>query len=259
MSSPNIIGNTPVWNYGKNASFGLWVNPLKDSKLFVALYKGVVFNRKTTFLWTAIADETPAVPPETAPEHEVTLSFKQKMKPEIVVVPASGAVIPRSDFPITLFVSGKDVVYSDDGMKKFKKLGTVSAEKFYGLSTGDSASSFDLPDLDEDIYEAKEETAEKTKRGLLIPLWRIDVDVSSTGTLSVKEVLNLHSAETFAFEPYEEEPAEEGGGETGDPCEVGDGEGVTHGGEMGGSPGGGGEGGSIDEDGEGGEKPCNQD
>ena len=252
MSSPNIIGNTPVWNYGKNASFGLWVNPLKESKLFVALYKGVIFNRKTTFLWTATAKETPAVPPKTDPEHKVTLSFKQKMEPEIVIVPASGVVVPKSDFPITLFVSGKDVIYSNDAMKKFKKLDTVSEEKFYALSTGVSGSSFDLPDLNEDIYEAKEKTAEKTKRGLLIPLWRIDVDVSSTGTLSVKEVLNLHSAETFAFAPYEEEHVEEDDNGENDPCEVGDGEGVPSDGDET-------DGGVTDDAGEGGEELCNQD
>ena len=257
MSSPNMIGNTPVWNYGKNASFGLWVSPLKGSKLLVVVYKGVILSRKTTFMWKAEITEKAAAE-GASPEHEAKLTFKQKIEPKLSVVPASGAVVSKSDFPITLFASGATVVYSGDGMTEFKKMDAVSDETFYELKTGNAAGSFDLPELDKDVYETKAKVAKETQKGLLVPLWRIDVDVSAAGTLSVREVLNLHTDDTFAFEPYEEEPEKEPGAE--DPCAPGDGGGEGEGGGEDGQGGGaGGEEGTEEAGEEDGEEPCPDD
>lgn len=208
--TPNIIGNRPLWNYGKNASFGLWVHPLVGSEVLVLLYKGVLFTRKTTFKWKATS-EASEIEGEDA---KVTLEFKQKITPKIVSVGSCGAIVSFSMFPITIFVSETTVLCSDDSMSSFKKFESVSDEAFYALKTGSSLSAFDLPALDTEVYDDEDEE-EDTKNGLLIPVCRISVNKSSSGTLSVNEVLGFLTQDTFAFEKMEDD---EGTGDQEDPC-----------------------------------------
>lgn len=266
MNAPTMLGNGPVWNYGANASFGLWVTALANSRMWIALYKGVLFKRKTSFLWKTTVKE---VEGETGGiTHEVDLTFKQKILPALTVIKPCGGIVSKAEFPIVIFECDGSIVYSRDQMKSFKKFAAIPERTFYTAGASGSGSGFDLPDVDSEVYETKKKTVEETKRGLLVPLWRIDVEVSGSGALSVKEVLDLRTADTFAFEEYKE--GEEGtgkGGETGatgeeDPCAPDGGGGGGAGGpdnedppdeegKIGSSyPG------ARDENGEGGLKPC---
>lgn len=229
MSGPNAIGNGPAWNYGKNASFGLWVNALKGARMFVALYKGVVFTSKTTVLWKATATNVDVAEGEDPLPPEIELEFKQKIEPTLTVVPPCGAVIPHSEFPIVIFVSGTSVVYCGDDLKSFKKFASVSEGAFYELSSGGVASAFELPEPDATVYDDAEATVDDTKKGLLIPLWRISVEKGSSAVLRISEVLDIRTRDTFAFEEAEAEPDagtdDDPDGGTGDNiCEEDDGE-----------------------------------
>ena len=263
MNAVPAIGNTPVWNYGKNASFGLFARPLKGEKLLLLLYKGVVFKRKTTFLWKNEDEEESGGEEsggeESGGEGKCNLSFKQRIEPRLVVVPASGAVVGRTEFPITLFLSDEVVVYSSEELKTFKKLKQIDEEEFYALKEGEAATAFSLPELEENVYDEDEDTIENTKKGLLFPLWYISVGKNSVGALFVKEVLNVQTENTFAFEEDVEKDDEEETEE--DPCKPGDGgpgpDGTEDATRPGGAPN---EEGSDDEEGESsGEKPCEED
>lgn len=263
MNAQTMLGRGPVWNYGANASFGLWATALANSRMWIALYKGVLFKRKTSFLWKTTVKEVEGETGGTA--HEVDLTFKQKILPALTVVQPCGGIVSRAEFPIVIFECDGSIVYSRDQMESFKKFAVIPERTFYTAGASGSGSGFDLPDVDSEVYETKKETVEETKRGLLVPLWRIDVEVSGSGALSVKEVLDLRTADTFAFEKYEEEETPEGGetGATGeeDPCDPGGGGGDgaddfeeeqpgDEGGLESNDPG------APDENGEGGLKPC---
>lgn len=276
MNTNVMSSGRPLWNYGKQAGFGLWVTALKDAKLFVAIYKGVVFSRKTTVLWKAnvtakagvsepTGDSSPTAPTAptgttgaTAQDHELTMEFKQAVAPELIVVPPCGAEVPYSDFPIVLFASESSVVYSGDDIKTFKKLASLSEEEFYEKTTGGGASSFTLPELDEDVYNTNREP-EKTKVGLLVPLWRISAEKDSLGDVRVTEVLDIRTQDGFVFERDDSaEPEDETPDDT---CVEEDG---VEGGGLGGGglppdPDDGAAGGASDEAGSGGAKPCPDD
>lgn len=199
-SSPQTIGCSPVWRYGKTSAFGLWLTPLTDGALAVLLYKGYLFRRTTAFIQKVT--ETPAT--ESTPASSKT-TFKQRIGTTLVEVAPSGAKIPFADFPIVVFVSGTDVIYSGPEMKNFKKFGKVDAGSFYSTETANPAVAFDLPSLDGSVYSTKSETVEQTKLGLLTPLWRISVEKDSEGVTTLDEVLDLHPSDTFVFEDAEDE------------------------------------------------------
>lgn len=259
MIAPVTLGRGPIWNYGANASFGLWATALANSRMWIALYKGVLFKRKISFLWKTTVREVEGG--TGAANHEVDLDIKQKILPELTVVQPCGAIVSAGEFPITIFECDGNILYARDQMESFKKLAVVPERTFYTAGASGAGEGYELPDVDAEVYETKAETVEDTKRGLLVPLWRIDVDISSSGALSIKEVLDLRSADTFAFEKYEEEEGGTGGTGEEDPC-------APDGGCAGGSgddledPAEG-EGeletndpGAPDKDGEGGLKPC---
>lgn len=213
-----MIGQCPEWNYGHNASFGLWVQPVKGSKLFVCLYSGVIFSRCTTFVWEELKDDAEGFG-ETPVEDDgkPTFDFKMKIKPSLKVVPPCGSLIPYPDFPIFVFASEGKIVYTDEQMKSFKRFGDLNKKDFYSLVGEAGADTFDLPELDSDVYDGSDEELEETKRGLLVPLYMISVEKEDNGGLRVSEVLDMRASDTFAF--AEKEAEEDPGSEPGDPCE----------------------------------------
>lgn len=255
MSSNTPLRNSPSWNYGKNASFGLWATALNDNRVFLAIYKGFIFERKTTVLWKANSSGGTGATGATVDDGvsggtasgSISLEFSQKIEPTLLTLGACGGIIPASDFPVVLFVSnstGKaasdskptagdagstggtggtgasndvSVLYTKDDLKTFKKLQPISDNDFYSLTTGDVGSSFKLPEPDKDVYGKDKKFIEETKKGLLIPLWRVDVEKTSDGAHIISEILDIRTHDTFAFAPKEsddedtpQEPCEQG-------------------------------------------------
>lgn len=212
----NMLGKVPTWSFGRNASFGLAVNPRKDAKIYIKLFKGVIFSRKVTFLWKDVGAATPPSEDGEAVKEKVELEFKQKIQPKIVVVPTSGALIHFSEFPIVLFASDSTIVYSNDELSSFKAFEAIEDGEIYSKDTGQPGSAHELPVPDDNEYDDAEDTLEDTKRGLLVPLLRIAVDKDAEGVVFVSEILNIVQNDTFAI--TEAEATEEGEGEDGDPC-----------------------------------------
>lgn len=227
MSADRIIGTVPTWNFGRNASFGLAVSPRKDSKLYVKLYKGVIFSRKITFLWKDLNADKAAEEGDTGsgtetgtePEKEkIELEFKQKIEPKLVVVPTSAALIPYSEFPVVIFAGEEGVVYSRDDMGSFKSFETIEDGEIYSRNDGAAGTAYDLPELDEEEYSSEEGSTEDTKVGLLVPLLRISVEKDSDGVVGVTEVLNIVQNEVFSIKEAEADEEEDPNPED-DPCD----------------------------------------
>lgn len=226
----------PGWTFGKNASFGLWTRALANGKMLILLHSGTVFSRKTTVIYDATVEATGAtggtgdVTSETP--KKVKIETKQRIEPTLVSADACGAKVPVSAFPITLFVSGSTVVYTDDALKSFKAFKPLNGEGFYDIIDGDEASAYTLPELDAEIYEDKDET----KIGLLVPLYRISVEADSDGNGRVSEVKNVLTADTFQITSKEEDEADTTDDGTDKPEECDDhGDGGTTGSGSGGS------------------------
>ena len=259
MSVPSIIGDTPRIGFGKTRSFGLWFRMLTDSKVLVLVGKGHVFRKKTTVLYTVKASKPPEeeTDPETPPVFEPddpengtpveetpeesnlpSITFKQKIEAEIVSTDYCGASISSSEFPIVVFVSEDNVVYSDPGMKKFKKFASIDEDDFYNLKSAGAGSSFTLPKPDTETYSDEPGELEETKKGLLVPLWQIETEDDGSGGVRIKEALELLTDSTLAFELVEEEETD---GEPPEECEPHEGESDGGEGQGGiGVPGGGG-------------------
>lgn len=261
MSSPTMTGKLPIWRFGKTASFGLWARPLGDSKILIMLYKGVVFSRTNTFVYklSKPVEETEEETEEDGTgtdKVDVKLEFRQKISPKLIVTEPCCAVVPQSAFPIVVVCSEENVLYTDDELKTFKKMSPIPEDKFYATKSGDTASEFALPELDEAVFLTND-SAEETKKGLLIPVVRISAGLRSNGSVYIKEVLDIREHDLFAFEngdfgSEEKEPDEDctEDGETG----AGD----LGAGDGGGDGGGGGEAGEAGDgdSGETGKEPC---
>jgi len=193
----------------------------------------------------------------------VDIEFKQRIKPSLTVTEKCGALLSKSDFPMVVFASGSDVVYSGDDLKTFKRLQKIPGRMFFNLSSlgHDEAESFVLPDLDPEIYETgDDEDEDDTKKGLLIPICRISVKQDQLGRLRAWDVLDILRNDTLAFEAGEDEDEDEESEEPDNPCKPHEGDGAGAGGGGAGESGGGGAGaggGAADEPaGEGSVKPC---
>jgi hypothetical protein len=194
------------------------VRPVKGSKLFVCLYRGVIFSRKTTFVWQEVKNDE-AAPGETPAQDDgkPKFDFKMKIEPALNVFSPCGSLVPYPDFPIFVFASEGNVIYSDASMKTFKKFGELPASEFYSKIGEGAAQSFDLPDIDKSVYEGTSEELDETKRGLLTPIFMISVEKEPNGSLSIAEILDIRASDTFTFA---EKAAEETPGEGDeDPCE----------------------------------------
>lgn len=228
----NVLQRVPTWKYGRNGSFGLWVRAMTNGRFLILLYKGVIFSRTTTFVYTLTKAASEGVEDGNSEEGGETggtaedsfsdLTFLQKIEPTLFVVPSSGAVIQDSEFPIVIFADRSNVVYSNDELQNFKKFGPVPDDYFYELKSGGPADSHNFPEPDPSIYATEDGYAKKnTQKGLLVPLFRIDIEKRDNGEAQIREVLEIFSHDKFAFEKViateTEEPEEdcEEGGESG--------------------------------------------
>ena len=249
----------PIWRFGRTSSFGVWFRSRPNGKLLVLFWAGAIFSRETTVVYR-ITEKAEDASEDSPP---VDVEFKQRIKPSLTVTEKCGALLSKSDFPMVVFASGSDVVYSGDDLKTFKRLQKIPGRMFFNLSSlgHDEAESFVLPDLDPEIYETgDDEDEDDTKKGLLIPICRISVKQDQLGRLRAWDVLDILRNDTLAFEAGEDEDEDEESEEPDNPCKPHEGDGAGAGGGGAGESGGGGAGaggGAADEPaGEGSVKPC---
>lgn len=191
----SATGRSPIWRFGKTASFGVWFRALENSRIIVELYSGVIYQRVTTILWKDIST-TPA----EGKEKELNLEFKQRVEPKLIVTKPCSAAVSYSEFPITVFVcdtseKGAKVLYSSDDGTSFKSFNDIKGE-FYEQNSAGAGATFSLPSPDEDNYEE----AETSAKGLLVPIVRIEASKSVVGEVEITEVLDILQHDTFAFE-----------------------------------------------------------
>ena len=250
----NFVGQRPPWQYGQWASFGIWTHPSAE-KILLLFYGGVVLERKHKFevkidVTHKISGE---VSEEPAEEPAVEVTVKEKIIPSLKEVNPSGGTFSKADFPMYVFVSENQLICSDSSMKTWRKFKEIDRTEFYKMTDAISTENFELPDLDTEIYS--EDDKEETQMGLLIPIWRLNVDKDSLGNLYLTEILDIHTNDVMQFkepEASDETEGDEDGEDEEDPCKDAD---AVDGGGGGGDSSGGDDGQTIDRDGGGLDEP----
>jgi hypothetical protein len=213
----NFVGQRPPWQYGQWASFGIWAHPSAE-KILLLFYAGVVLERKHKF--EVKIDVTHKISGEVSEEPTAEITVKEKIIPSLKEVKPSGGTFSKADFPMYVFVSENQLICSDSSMKTWRKFKEIGRTEFYKMTEAISVENFELPDLDTEIYS--DDGKEETQRGLLTPIWRLNVDKDSLGNLYLNEILDIHTNDAMQFgEP--EASDETGGDEDGeDPCKDAD-------------------------------------
>lgn len=202
------------------------------------LYSGAFVSRKHKFK-VEIKVEHEVVGGENgvvSQEPKVELDVKERTKTVLIETSPVAGVFSKSDFPLYVFVSegGKDgdgpsvICSSNKTLKTWRKLTDIDKKTFYETVSEPSTSDFSLPELDEEVYDT-DKNEDMTKAGLLVPVWKLDVDENSFEEMYLSELLDLRTIDTFVlkdeFDENEDEEGDDGGEEDGgdDPCEEDDG------------------------------------
>lgn len=241
----NFVGQRPPWQYGQWASFGIWTHPSAE-KILLLFYGGVVLERKHKF--EVKIDVTHKISGEVSEEPTAKITVKEKITPSLKEVKPSGGTFSEADFPMYVFVSENQLICSDSSMKTWRKFKEIGRTDFYKMTKAISTENFELPDLDTEIYS--DDGKEETQRGLLTPIWRLNVDKDSLGNLYLNEILDIHTNDAMQFgEPEASGDGDEDGEDEEDPCK--DADAVDGGGVEDNDPfgdvGGDGDGGGLDE------------
>lgn len=217
-------GKTPFWRFGKTASFGVFAQSLKDGKLLVLLYKGVIFVRQrdvtyyiahsltgstgststgsssstatTTSTGSSGSTTTDTASSATAPVFQVKNGLLNGI---LITEPVAGA-FAEDEFPLYVFydvAAEKVVVSSSDSLKTFKALTEIDEEDFYTIAEEKSASQHTIEKvtallenayLPDNFYG----NSYNNDSSELLPICYVNVSRTGTGELCLEEVLDMH-------------------------------------------------------------------
>jgi len=217
----NFVGQRPPWQYGQWASFGIWTHPSAE-KILLLFYGGVVFERKHKFeVKIDVTRKISGEVSEESKEEKAEITVKEKIIPSLKEVKPSGGTFSEADFPMYVFVSENQLICSDSSMKTWRKFKEIGRTDFYKMTEAISTENFELPDLDTEIYS--DDGKEETQRGLLTPIWRLNVGKDSLGNLYLTEILDIHTNDTMQFgEPEESDETDGDEDDEEDPCKDAD-------------------------------------